>query len=156
MSQLNKDRSFLFSLLPRNIMLIKQILLAAFLASAVRGDDEVTTPSCVEAGREVVVGFEVDDNNSGDWIGFYRVSDLVDGNKVPDPREGNWVWSCGNQSCGGNFPKNGPVMIEKPDLDGSLIWIAVLARFAGNLAPFDVVAQSAPFIVKSDCLAVSP
>jgi len=135
--------------------MMKEALLLALLVAVVHGAD-VTTPGCIEQGQDVTVGFEYDNNNNGDWIGLYPANAVLDGNRVLEPRDRNWVWTCGDQSCN-NFNSNeGPVMIQEPDLSGNTLWIAVLARFTGNSAPYVMMEQSVPFFIKSDCSAPDP
>jgi hypothetical protein len=128
---------------------MKALLHAAVLAVVVRGND-VTTPGCIEPGQEIVVGFELDSNRAGDWVGLYPA-----GSTTGEPRGENWVWTCGTQGCG-HFPQVGPIAMPSPNFAGSAMWVAVVVRWEiGKLAPYDVVETSAPFFVKNDCSTVS-
>jgi hypothetical protein len=106
-------------------MIRKAAVSIALLASAVSGSN-ITTPSCVVPGSDVIIGFENDHAKERDWIGLFPEG--VSGGHLPDPHDNNWIWTCGTQNCTSS-PHLGPVTISSPDLSGASAWIAVLARF---------------------------
>jgi len=130
------------------------ILLAALLAAAVRGD-QITTQACVARGDAIVVEFENSIQDEGDWIGLIRSNALTNSDGVPDPNGDDWAWTCGSQSCGSS-PATGSISIASPSFSGSGTqnWIAVLARYDNNPAPYVLVAKSATFQVKDSCQTI--
>jgi hypothetical protein len=106
-------------------MIRKAAVSIALLASAVSGSN-ITTPSCVVPGSDVIIGFENNNAKERDWIGLFPEG--VSGGHLPDPHDNNWIWTCGTQNCTSS-PHLGPVTISSPDLSGASAWIAVLARF---------------------------
>ena len=126
-------------------MMRKTAVVVALLAHFVTGR-QITTPSCVVAGSDVVISFENDNAKEGDWIGLIPES-AVDGH-VPDPHDNNWIWTCGSQNCTSS-PELGSVTISAPNLSGASTWVAVLARFHEDSKPNEMITTSAAFHVST-------
>ena len=122
-------------------------IILALIAPVVSGGS-VTAPSCVVLGSEVVIDFEYENARQGDWMGLLPIRRM--GIEVPDTRSDNWVWTCGSQSCG-SLPESGSITFSNPNFSNATDWVAFLARFDGDVAPYALIAASATFRVDTSC-----
>ena len=128
-------------------MIMKAILIFSLTTIVVYGSN-IKAPACVAPGSKVVFGFNIDSPKAGDWIGLFPEGTV--GSQVSDPRDSNWIWTCGSQTCG-TFPAGGFANITSPNLGGAAKWVAVLARFQGGTGPFALIAKSTTMLVSTKC-----
>jgi hypothetical protein len=125
-------------------------IISALLVAPVASVSSITTPACVVAGSNVVIGFGNDNAKPGDWIGLLP-ENAVASHDLPDPHDDNWIWTCGSQDCNAAAPNHGFATIPTPNLNGASKWVAVLARDSGVANPQELLATSAPFDVSPSC-----
>ena len=125
---------------------------ATLLALSSIGVDaaEVSAPSCLESGSDLELTFKDSNPVDGDWFGLFPL-DILDDVQVPEPRNRNWIWTCGSQDCD-SVPSSGTFTIKNPKLIGSTKWIVVLGG-AAKAPPYTVKAKSSSIEIKSSCSA---
>ena len=128
-------------------MMMKAILIFSLTTILVYGSS-IKAPACVAPGAKVVFGFSNDSPKKGDWIGLFPAGTV--GSQVTDPRDQNWIWTCGSKTCT-TSPAGGFANITTPNLSGAAKWIAVLARFEGGTGPFELIVKSATMLVSTNC-----
>lgn len=99
--------------------------------------------SCVKKGDKVSITFQNKNQRASDWIA------LIPANQNADSFTsfGDWVWTCGTQTCG-RAVSSGTVRITTANINtGS--WKAVLARDSDS--PWDAYAVSKTFTVSTSC-----
>eukprot|EP00980_Cylindrotheca_fusiformis_P028259 scaffold22589_cov138-Cylindrotheca_fusiformis.AAC.22 len=105
--------------------------------------------SCYSAGNdEILVEFNVDEPQEGDWIGIYEHDTVV---VIYDYNAWSWSRSCGSQNCR-TSPKTNSFYISTDRIEPSeRIYRAFYNRLEPNLPPFDSIANSETFEITSQC-----